>query len=138
MYLNRHELFEEHASQKRGFVIKNAKSILAFRIIICLIMTFVLWIWHPAVGNKLQKDFWYMTEWGLYLTWFTTLIACFNTPLQKFQYEDIRASMGQEKVKYNPFRFWKVYNCLFQLVFVMEIIITFVFWTSLWPSVHNR
>lgn len=137
-YLDQHQMFEMQASQPSSYKLSK-KKVLILRISMFVILTLSLWVWRPLSGFDILSDYKYLTQWGLYLTWITCGIACFQTPYAKVQYEELRVSLGQDpSIKYKPLRTWKFFIFLYPMVFTMEVIITIVFWTALWETFKEK
>ena len=68
----------------------------------------------------------FLTMWGATLTWMVQLLAC------------VLHFCPQVKKVYHPFALWKWYVFLYTLTFLMEIIITAVFWTLLWNDAKDQ
>lgn len=120
-----HDLFEEHASQKKAAIITPYKVIL-IRLALLLILAFDYFC--AAYSHLVSlKNIIYLTKWGLWVTIITLLLGLFQSP-----YKRTRAANPKKYSKYNPLALWKLYTVLYQFALINNVLITIVFWSGLW------
>ena len=100
-------------AQVSKFIIPTWAGML-FRRLSCLVM--LVYFTARFIYNKSNiNDVKYLTTWGVYLTTITFVLGSFGNNIKL------------------PFNSQKCYIIMFQLTLVIEINITFAFWTTLYP-----
>ena len=125
-WYNNHNLFEEHASQQKAVVTTPAR-VLAIRLL-CLFV--IMWNFISSLAGGLNNfnNVRFLTRWGVWLTTFVVIMGLFHTPYKKI----IRFDEPTLKQRFNPAAAWKWYVLLYEFCIVADILITFIFWTTLW------
>ena len=99
------------------------------RFILFLFVTMEMWLLHHNLAKS--SDFIriciYFTTWGLIFTFISIWLGTYIT-----------FAKTSTKNKYSPFCAWKWYIFTYELAFIMEIIITCVFWLLLYSSMKKK
>ena len=126
-----HSLFEEHASQKKALV-STPYRVLLIRLF-CLLAMALNFTSSAVSGHVKIINVRFLTRWGVWFTNTVIVLGMIHTPYKKVRQFD-EQSINQ---MYNPFALWKWYITIYQFVLTAEVIITVVFWTTLWPFMKN-
>ena len=123
-WYNNHKQFEDQTKQTG--LITNPKIIYYIRLTMATTLVFdwvLLFINVPV--NKWYTVMKFFTQWGVLFTTICTISSVLlDTSSDGYKFN--------QKQKYNFFKSWKWFTFLFQLCFIMELIITPFFWLLLW------
>ena len=126
-WYNSHKQFEDQAKQTG--MITNPKIIYYIRLTMAATLVFD---WILLLGFNVPPKMWYtvmkfFTQWGVFLTTLCTISSVMvETSSDGYKFNQYQ--------KYNFFKAWKWFTFLFQLSFIMELIITPFFWIMLWDA----
>jgi hypothetical protein len=83
-------------------------------------------------GFGSYRDFYFLTNWGLWLTFFTFLVSLYSTtPVPN------KGCLVLKSYRNSPFHGWKWFTVLFELSLVLEVCITVIYWTLLHPNLFH-
>lgn len=130
-WYNSHKQFEDQAKQHG--LISNPKIIYYIRLTMAATLIFD---WILLLGFNVPPKLWYnvtkyFTQWGVFLTTICTITSVMiETSSDAYKFNQAK--------KYNFFKAWKWFTFLFQLCFIMELIITPFFWLMLWGVEYKK
>lgn len=135
-WYNNHHLFELQAGQYAKCFKGNHRLAIRTRFLILLILTYqvVVGLVNDGSVRNFLKDLEYFTQLSKYLSFLTLLVGVVKGNLTSEEMNELCCIRDREYHlrKYRPTRAWKWFTFLFQMVLVMELVVTIFYWTFLY------
>jgi len=104
------------------------RKLVVYRVV-SLVILIEIWV-LSTINNPGFSKFQYFTIWGLTLVTITFILALIQHHRNlRIQEEGIRSS----DLKKSTIVFWRIVHLIYEIALICEMIVTFIFWTMLFP-----